>query len=81
MKFSIKNFFSKFLLQICRKVRIRSHLLQKSLMENFIFCSVLQMERTHCSKAVLRSHPNYPEKCSYWELFSETFHVFGLVID
>ena len=34
MKFYIKDYFSK------RLLRIRSHLLKKSLMENFIFCSV-----------------------------------------
>ena len=39
MKFSIKDFFSKWD-QIRSKLRIWSHLLQKSLMENFIFCAV-----------------------------------------
>ena len=40
MKFSIKNFFSKFD-QIRRKLlRILLHLLKKSLTENFIFCTV-----------------------------------------
>ena len=39
MKFSIKDFFSK-CDQISRKMRIWSHLLKKSLMENFIFCAV-----------------------------------------
>ena len=39
MKFSIKDFFSK-CDQIRRKLRIWSHLLTKSLMENFIFCAV-----------------------------------------
>ena len=39
MKFPVKNFFSK-CDQIRRKLRIWSHLLKKSLMENFIFCSV-----------------------------------------
>ena len=39
MKFSIKNFFSKFD-QIRRKQWIWSHLLKKSLMQNFIFCVV-----------------------------------------
>ena len=39
MKFSNKDFFSKFD-QIRRKLRIWSHLLKKSLMENFIFCAV-----------------------------------------
>ena len=40
MKFSINDFFSKYD-QICRKLQIWSHLLKKSLMENFIFCAVL----------------------------------------
>ena len=39
MKFSIKDFFSK-CSQICRKLRIWSHLLKKSFVENFIFCAV-----------------------------------------
>ena len=41
MKFSIKDFFSK-CDQICRKLRMWSHLLEKSLMGNFIFCTSLQ---------------------------------------
>ena len=40
MKFSIKDFFSK-CDQIRRKLRIWSHLLKKSLMENFFFCAVV----------------------------------------
>ena len=39
MKVSIKDFFSKSD-QIRRKLRIRSHLLRKSLMKNFNFCAV-----------------------------------------
>ena len=39
MKFSIKDFSSK-CDQICRKLRIWSHFLNKSFMENFIFCAV-----------------------------------------
>ena len=39
MKFSIKDFFSK-CDQICSFLRIWSHLLKKSSMENFIFCAV-----------------------------------------
>ena len=39
MKFSIKNFLSK-CYQICSFLRIWSHLLKESLMENFIFCAV-----------------------------------------
>ena len=38
MKFSIKDLFSK-RDQIRRKLRIWSHLLKKSLTENFIFCA------------------------------------------
>ena len=41
IKFSIKNVLST-CDQIHRKLRIWSHLLKKSLMENFIFCSVLE---------------------------------------
>ena len=39
MKFSIKDLFSK-CDQIRRKLRVWSHLLKKSLIENFIFCAV-----------------------------------------
>ena len=39
VKFSIMDFFSK-CEQNRRKLRIWSHLLKKSLMENFIFCAV-----------------------------------------
>ena len=39
MKVSIKDFFSKYD-QIRRKLRIWSHLLKISLIENFIFCAV-----------------------------------------
>ena len=42
MKFSIKHFFSK-CDQIRNLLRIWSHLLKKSLMENFIFCKVSEM--------------------------------------
>ena len=45
MKFSIKDFFSK-CDQICRKVQIWSHLLKKSLMENFIFFAVFHANAT-----------------------------------
>ena len=38
-KFSIKDFFSK-CDQICRKLQTWSHLLKKSIIENFIFCAV-----------------------------------------
>ena len=41
IKFSIRDFFSK-CDQICGFLRIRSHLLKKSSMKNFIFCAVLK---------------------------------------
>ena len=49
MKFSIKFFFSKSD-QIRKSLRIWSHLLKKSLMENFIFCAV------KCGVRLLESH-------------------------
>ena len=39
MKFSMKGFFSEYD-EILRNLRIWSHLLKKSFMENFIFCTV-----------------------------------------
>ena len=42
IQFSIKDFFSK-CDQIHNFLRIWPHLLKKSLMENFLFCSVLAM--------------------------------------
>ena len=39
LKFSVKCFFSK-CDQICKKLRIWSHLLKKFIMENFTFCAV-----------------------------------------
>ena len=41
MRFSIKDYFSK-CDQIRRKLRIWSYLLKKSLMENFIFCALIE---------------------------------------
>ena len=44
MKFPIKDFFSK-CDQIRRKLRIWSHLLKKSLMENFYFYAVTRKKQ------------------------------------
>ena len=60
MMFSIKYFFSK-CDQIRSKLRIRLHLLEKSLMENFIFCAVScekQSEATKISGIVNMSSKN-----------------------
>ena len=45
MKFPIKDFISK-CDQICRKLRIWSHFLKKSLMENFMFCAVAAVTKS-----------------------------------
>ena len=52
MKFPIKDFFSK-CDRICSFLRIRSHLLKKSLMENFIF-SAVQCTLVHKKSDALR---------------------------
>ena len=53
MKFSIKDFFSK-CDQIRRFPRIWSHLLQKSLTENLIFCAV-----THITFQIWKNHTGF----------------------
>ena len=54
MKFSIKEFSGK-CDQIRRKLRIWSHLQEKSLMENFIFCAVyVRLMRLLKSKILTR---------------------------
>ena len=45
MKFSFKDFFSKYD-QMRRKLRIWSHLPKKSLIENFIFCVVYGLQKS-----------------------------------
>ena len=57
MKFSIKDFFSK-CEQIRRKLRICSHLLKKSLMENFIFCAVID-HRVKETYAIMSTEVTY----------------------
>ena len=55
MKFSITDFFSK-CDQICRKLRIWSHLLKKSMMGNFIFCAVaFKQLGYYCALAAMHS--------------------------
>ena len=69
MKFSIKDFFSK-CDQIHRKLRILSHLLKKSLMQNFNFCAV-----TVCSGILRDVKPNWDLFRHYWGVFchSQTY--------
>ena len=51
MKFSIKGFFSKWD-QIRSFLRIWSHLLKKSLMEDFVFCAVGGSRKKHLNDLI-----------------------------
>ena len=64
IKFPIKDFFSK-CHQTGRKLRIWSHLMKKSLMQNFIFCGVCSEEK---AKDFNRRH-KLRKKCSHLEFF------------
>ena len=82
MKFSIKDFFCK-CDQIRRRLRIWSHLLKKSEMENFIFCAVLvficdkqvviKPNNQAVIKPFLNSKVSLCKKCPYSEFFSSVF--------
>ena len=66
MKFPITDFFSN-CDQIRRKLRIWSHLLKKSLIENFIFCAVRLIRAQYNGKLLqckLHSWPNF-QACSF----------------
>ena len=76
MKFSIKIFFSK-CDQICRKLRIWSHLLKISLMENFIFCAVVCLKSIRLCNCLSQassfaSLPFFPEY--RWISSKKIFH-------
>ena len=58
MKFSIKDFFSK-CDQIRSFLRIWSHLLKKSLMENFIFCAVINFFLENLTQNLFLFLPQY----------------------
>ena len=61
MKFSIKDFSSK-CDQIRSLQRIWSHLLKKSLIENFIFCGVAATWRDSVNRVLLEIFQNPQEK-------------------
>ena len=75
MKFSIKDFFSKYD-QICRKMRIWSHLLKKSSVENFIFCAVHSEKNTrrHCNFLWQFYYLNFPS--GFWNYIA--FIIYSL---
>ena len=64
MKFSIKDFFSKGD-QIRWKLQIWSHLLKRSLMENFIFCWVFVLLFW-----TFLAYPNFVPLISFYDFFS-----------
>ena len=66
MKFSIKDFFSK-CDKIRRKMQIWSHLLKKSLMENFIF--------VQCLLSVLKLRCERDSSLSFWCLVLTSFEL------
>ena len=72
MKFSITDFFSK-CDQIRRKLRILSHLLKKSLMENFIFCLVPEFTICMKKKPSSQKFHQYLFKSLYQKQFSKMF--------
>ena len=70
IKFFIKDFFSK-CDQIRRKLRIWSHLLKKSLMENFIFCAVIRNLHERCLRLLIYND----KKSSYEDLLTKDVSV------
>ena len=77
MNFSIKDFYSK-CDQIRRKLRIWSHLLKKSLMENFIFCGNLLLKATGLFKYVWRFSRHQELKGCMWSLRKSDWSVCDL---
>ena len=78
MKFFIKDFFSK-CDQIRRKLRIWSHLLKKSLMENFNFCAVFfNCFRSHLLSCICKHQ--LPLIFLHYKVFSPFFYKFRLFL-
>ena len=82
IKFSIKDFFSKYH-QIRRKLRIWSYLLNKSLMENFFFCAVVQKRTSeaysklyHTSKMETLCENSFCNTISALHCICNTLHMF-----
>ena len=74
MKFSIKDFFSKYD-QICRKLRIWSHLLKISLMENLIFCAVLSLVVVLNQKEKILTNYQIFFELMKWDIFSASVNI------
>ena len=65
MKFPIKNFFSK-CGQICRRLRIWSHLLKNSFVENFIFWAMIFLDML-----LATTLPHWFERHEKMKIFTE----------
>ena len=84
MKFSIKDFISKYD-QIRRKLRIWSHLLKKSWLDNFTFCAVLELflkkvMPTEPLSVTLGAAPifsNKPSLCSCFHTLKEIIQIWN----
>ena len=72
MKFSIKDFFSK-CDQIRRKLQILSHLLKKSLMENFIYYPEVYLGPCHTTIMELYAKTVSSEKTLF--IFSQKISI------
>ena len=84
MKFSIKDFLSK-CNQIRSFLRLWSHLLKKSLMENFIFCAVFRrcltntvMSVTNLSVLFLIASSNHFHNAAHQTRRSLAVHKFNM---
>ena len=85
MKFSIKDFSSK-CDQIRSFLRVWSHLLEKSLMQNFIFCAVLfaldlssfLIEKT-INRVIFSSSDSYISQCVFKVCGYRNNHFFMVV--
>ena len=76
MKFSIKDLYSKCELTH-RKLRIWSHLLKKSLMESFIFSSVLEkyeISREPLKRMELKTNPKLVTQNKNFDIYTEILY-------
>ena len=76
MKFSINDFFSK-CDQICSFLQNWSHLLKKSLMENFIFCAVDIF--AIIKKIYIKTTKHFSIKVDIIQMFIKTFQEADIV--
>ena len=71
MKFFIKDFFNK-----CDQLRIWSHLLKKSIMENFILCAVLCSFLKHLGEPKVNQFLPHNQLLNVARLEFSYYHLF-----